>query len=71
MLFLIVSAERLRVLFDIAWCVFFPRCARVIGWLTAAAPGANQRAAAEEPAAIRGAAQESFNREQREGAERS
>lgn len=45
--------------------------ARAIGWLTAIAQRANQSAAAEEPSAIRGTAQESFNREQREGAERS
>lgn len=56
------------VLFDIAWCF---RSARAIGWLTAAARRANQSAAAEELSAIRGTAQESFNREQREGAERS
>lgn len=45
--------------------------ARAIGWLTAAARRANQSAAAEEPSAIRSTAHESFNREQREGAERS
>lgn len=45
--------------------------ARAIGWLTAAAQRTNQSAAAEESSAIRGTAQESFNREQREGAERS
>lgn len=56
------------VLFDIAWCFC---SARAFGWLTAAARRANQRAAAEELSAIRGTAQESFNREQREGAERS
>lgn len=45
--------------------------ARAIGWLTAAARRANQKAAAEELTAIRGTTQESFNREQGEGAERS
>lgn len=56
------------VLFDIAWC---SGSARAIGWLTAAARRANQSAAAQELPAIRGTAQESFNRAQREGAERS
>lgn len=43
--------------------------ARAIGWLTAAAQRTNQSAAAVELSAIRSCAQESFNREQREGAE--
>lgn len=45
--------------------------ARATGWLTEAERRANQKAVAEELTAIRGTAQESFNREQREGAERS
>lgn len=56
---------------DFVWhCPIFCS-ARAIGWLTAAARRTNQRAAAEEPSAIRSTAQKSFNREQREGAERS
>lgn len=56
------------------FCLTLPGAAcsaRAIGWLTAAARRANHSAAAKEPSAIRGTAHESFNREQREGAERS
>lgn len=70
-LFLLLVDSLLSNKMGFVWhCLLFCS-ARAIGWLTAAARRANQSAAAEELSAIRGTAQESFNTEQREGAERS